>query len=72
MHILPRQPVPSLAATDEPLNVTATKTSSKPSLASRTIGSIRSNDGVGSGGGRSGGGGGTEPLSRATPSRSRF
>jgi hypothetical protein len=67
MHIPPRQPIPSLAsATNEPLKVTATKTSSKPSLASKSVGSN------GGGGGGSGGGGGTESLSQATLSRSRF
>ena len=64
MHIPSVQPGPS-----EPLKVTATKTSSKPSLASKSVGSTH---GAGVGGSGSGGGRGTESLSQATPSRSRF
>jgi len=66
MHIPARQPVPSLAATDTLLKFTAIKTSSKPSLAFKSVGLVRSNDGVGSGGG------GTESLNQATPSFSLF
>lgn len=66
-HIPPRQ---SLAATNEPLKVTATKTSSKPTFASKSFGPIRSNDDTGGSGG--GGRGGAGSLSQTTPPRSRF
>ncbi|KIM42183.1 hypothetical protein M413DRAFT_128840 [Hebeloma cylindrosporum] len=69
MHIPPRQAIPGPTPNNAPLKVTATKTSSKPSLASKSAGSTRADDGTSGGGG---GIGGTESLSQATPSRPRF
>ena len=69
MHIPPKQPVLGLGATNEPLKVTTTKTSSKPSLYSIDTVKWRRRRWRVRG---SGGGGGTESLNPATPSHSRF